>query len=80
MPAIPERGAWAGDDGATRKPGSPVQVAVNPLGQWLALPVTPAGVRERGQVGGLAPAARAAPGQTVAVAIVDPGDTGPPGG
>lgn len=72
----PESGARAGYDGAKRKKGSKVHLAVDTLGQLLALHVTPANVQERSQVGVLAEAVQAATGQTVAVAFVDQGYTG----
>jgi transposase len=65
-----------GYDGAKRKNGAKVHVAVDTLGHLLARHVTPANVPERRQVGALAEAGQAATGQTVEVAIVDQGSTG----
>ena len=47
LQSTPESGARAGYDGAKRKKGSKVHVAVDTLGQLLALHVTPANVQER---------------------------------
>lgn len=76
LQSTPESGARAGYDGAKRKKGSKVHVAVDTLGQLLALHVTPANVQERSQVGVLADAVQAATGQTVEIAYVDQGYTG----
>ena len=74
--STPESGARAGYDGAKRKKGSNVHVAVDTLGQVLALHVTPANVQERSQVAHLAAAVQAATGESVAIAFVDHGYTG----
>jgi transposase len=76
LQSTPESGARAGYDGAKRKQGSKVHLAVDTLGQLLALPVTPANVAERSQVGTLAKAVQEATGQSVEVAFVDQGYTG----
>ncbi len=76
LQSTPESGARAGYDGAKRKQGSKVHVAVDTLGQLLALHVTPANVQERSQVGALAAAVQAATGQSVEVAFVDQGYSG----
>ena len=76
LQSTPESGARAGYDGAKRKQGSKVHVAVDTLGQLLALHVTPANVQERSQVDTLAAAVRAATGETVEIAFVDQGYTG----
>jgi transposase len=76
LQSTPESGARAGYDGAKRKKGSKVHVAVDTLGQLLALHVTPANVQERSQVGALAEAVQAATGQSVQIAFVDQGYTG----
>ena len=76
LQSTPESGAWAGYDGAKHKKGSKVHVAVDTLGQLLALHVTPANVQERSQVGVLAEAVQAATGQSVELAFVDQGYTG----
>jgi transposase len=76
LQSTPESGARAGYDGAKRKKGSKVHVAVDTLGQLLALHVTPANVAERSQVGQLADAVQAVTGQSVQIAFVDQGYTG----
>ena len=76
LPSTPESGARAGYDGAKRKKGSKVHVAVDTLGQLLALHVTPANEQDRAQVGRLAEAVQTVTGQTVEVAFVDQGYTG----
>jgi transposase len=74
--STPESGARAGYDGAKKRKGSKVHVAVDTLGHLLALLVTPADAQERDQVGQLAAAVQAATGQSVEVAFVDQGYTG----
>ncbi len=74
--STPESGARAGYDGAKRKKGSKVHVAVDTLGQLLALHVTPADEQDRAHVGALAEAVQQATGETVEVAFVDQGYTG----
>ncbi len=76
LQSTPESGARAGYDGAKRKKGSKVHMAVDTLGQLLALHVTPANVQERSQVAVLAEAVQAATGQSVELAFVDQGYTG----
>src|SRR5680860_478660 len=76
LQSTPESGARAGYDGAKRKKGSKVHVAVDTLGQLLALHVTPANVQERSQVAQLAEAVQAATGKSVEIAYVDQGYTG----
>jgi len=74
--STPERGGRAGDDGAKRRKGSTVHRAVDTLGQFLALHVTPANDQDRAQVATLAAAVQAATGETVELAYVDAGYTG----
>jgi transposase len=69
-------GERAGYDGAKRKRGSKVHLAVDTLGHLLALHVTPANVQERAQVGRLAAAVQAETGEAVTLAYVDQGYTG----
>jgi len=76
LQSTPESGGRAGYDGAKRKKGSKVHVAVDTLGQLLALHVTPANVQERSQVEQLAEAIQAATGESVEIAFVDQGYTG----
>jgi transposase len=73
----PERGARAGWDGHKRRKGSKIHLAVDTLGHLLALHVTPAHAQERAQVGLLAEAVQDVTGETVELAFVDQGDTGP---
>ena len=76
LQSTPESGARAGYDGAKRKKGSKVHVAVDTLGHLLALWVTPANEQDRAQVATLAQAVQEATGQNVEVAFVDQGYTG----
>lgn len=74
--STPESGHRAGYDGAKRKRGSKVHLAVDTLGHLLALHVTPATVDDRAEVGRLAEAVQAATGETVELAFVDQGYIG----
>ena len=76
LQSSPESGARAGYDGYKRKKGSKVHVAVDTLGNLLALAVTPANEQERAQVGELAAQVQEATGQSVELAWVDQGYTG----
>jgi transposase len=76
LQSTPESGGRAGYDGAKRRKGSKVHLAVDTLGQLLALQVTPANVADRSQVAQLAAAVQAATGDTVEIAYVDQGYTG----
>lgn len=76
LQSTPESGGRAGYDGAKRRKGSKVHLAVDTLGQLLALKVTPANEQDRAQVGDLAQAVQAVTGETVALAFVDQGYTG----
>ncbi len=76
LQSTPESGSHAGYDGAKRRKGSKVHVAVDTLGNLLALLVTPANEQDRAQVGELAQAVQEATGQTVELAFVDQGYTG----
>ena len=60
----------------TRKKGSKVHVAVDTLGNLLALTVTPANEQERAQVGELARQVQAVTQRHVELAWVDQGYTG----
>ena len=71
-----ESGPRAGYDGYKRKKGSKVHMAVDTLGQLLAVHVTPANEQERAQVGELARQVQQATGQTVKIAFADQGYTG----
>src|SRR5579885_3463212 len=76
LQSTPESGAHAGYDGAKRKKGSKVHVAVDTLGHLLALHVTAADAQDRAQVEELARAVQAATGASVELAYVDQGYTG----
>ena len=77
LQSTPESGARAGYDGAKRRKGSKVHAAVDTLGHLLALHVTPATEGDRAQVAQLARAVQAATGESVELAYVDQGYTGP---
>ena len=49
MPSTPESGGRAGYDGAKKRKGSKVHIAVDTLGHLLALKVTPANEQDRAQ-------------------------------
>ena len=72
----PESGERAGYDGAKRKRGSKLHLAVDTLGHLLALHVTPADSDDRAEVGRLAGAVQAATGESVDLAYVDQGFSG----
>jgi len=74
--STPESGARAGYDGAKRKKGSKLHLAVDTLGLFLAMHVTPANADDRAEVGRMAKAIQAATDQNVEVAFVDQGYTG----
>ncbi|MEZ4563403.1 MAG: IS5 family transposase [Thermomicrobiales bacterium] len=74
--STPESGSRAGYDGYKRKKGSKVHIAVDTLGNLLALHVTPANAQDRAQVAELCAAVQEATGETVEVAYVDQGSTG----
>jgi transposase len=76
LQSTPESGPRAGWDGAKRKKGTKVHLAVDTLGHLLALQVTPANAQDREQVAALADAVQAATNQTVTLAYVDQGYTG----
>lgn len=76
MQSTPESGARAGYDGAKRKKGSKVHIAVDTLGHLLALHVTPANEQKRAQVAELAAQVKEATEQSVTLAYVDQGYTG----
>lgn len=74
--STPESGARAGYDGAKRKRGSKIHLAVDTLGHLLALHVTPASASDRDAVGPLVQEVQDATGENVEVAYVDQGYTG----
>jgi len=76
LQSTPESGPRAGYDGAKRKRGSKVHLAVDTLGHLLALHVTAADEQDRAQVTRLAHQVQQATGETVERAFVDQGYTG----
>ena len=76
LQSTPESGGRAAYDGAKRRKGSKTHIAVDTLGNLLALHVTPANEQDRAQVGQLAEAVQEVTGETVEVAFVDQGYTG----
>jgi transposase len=74
--STPESGHRGGYDGAKRKKGSKVHLAVDTLGHLLALRVTPATEQDRAQVEELACSVQEATGGSVELAYVDRGYTG----
>jgi transposase len=76
LQSMPESGSRAGYDGAKKKNGSKIHVAVDTLGNLLALKVTAANEQERAQVAELAQKVQEVTGGTVEVAFVDQRYTG----
>ena len=76
LQSTPESGKRAGYDGAKRKKGSKVHMAVDTLGHLLALHVTAADEQDREQVGKLAKDVQKQTGRSVELAYVDQGYTG----
>ena len=76
LQSTPESGSRAGYDGAKRKKGSKIHIAVDTLGHLLALHVTPASEQDRTQVGALAQAVQQVTHESVELAYVDQGYTG----
>ena len=76
LQSSPESGHRAGYDGAKRRKGSKVHLAVDTLGHLLALHITPANEQDRAQVGQLAAAVQEVTGHHVELAFVDQGYTG----
>src|SRR5262245_36469539 len=76
MQSTPESGVRAGYDGAKRRKGSKVHVAVDTLGHLLALTVTAANEQDRAQVAALCERVQALTGDTIELAFVDQGYTG----
>jgi transposase len=71
-----ESGHRSGYDGHKKRKGSKLHLAVDTLGEFLALVVTPADAQDRAQVAELAEAVQTATGDTVELAYVDQGYTG----
>lgn len=76
LQSTPECGGRAGYDGAKKKNGSKVHIAMDTMGNLLALTVTAANEQERAQVGELAAKVQEVTGGTVELAFVDQGSTG----
>jgi transposase len=76
LQSTPESGKRAGYDGAKRKKGSKVHMAVDTLGHLLSLHVTAADRQDREQVGKLAKEVQKQTGKSVELAYVDQGYTG----
>lgn len=76
LQSTPESGARAGYDGAKKRKGSKVHLAVDTLGHLLALYVTPANEQDRDQVNQLCAELQEATGASVELAFVDQGYTG----
>jgi transposase len=76
LQSTPESGRRAGYDGAKRKEGSMVHMAVDTLGYLLSLHVTAASEQDRDQVGKLANDVQEQTGKSVELAYVDQGYTG----
>src|SRR5947209_13288840 len=76
MQSTVESGARAGYDGAKRRKGNKVHLAVDTLGHWLALHVTPANQQDREQVSLLCQQVQQVTGNNVELVYVDQGYTG----
>lgn len=74
--STPESGGHAGYDGAKKRKGSKVHVAVDTLGEYLALVVSPADEQDRAHAGNLVAAVHQATGGRVQVVLADQGYTG----
>jgi transposase len=72
----PESGKRAAYDGAKRRKGSKMHIAVDTLGNLLALRVTPANAQDRAQVSEMTQPVQEVTEQNVQVAFVDQGYTG----
>lgn len=76
LQSTPESGARAGYDGAKRRKGSKTHIAVDTLGNLLALVVSPADEGDRERVGDVVEAVQQATAERVQVAYVDQGCSG----
>jgi transposase len=76
LQGTPESGQRAGYDGHKKKQGSKLHLAVDTLGEFLALVVTPADEGDRAQVEALAAQVQEVTGDTVELAYVDQSYTG----
>jgi transposase len=75
--STPESGARAGFDGHKKRNGSKLHLAVDTVGNLLALKATPANEQDRTQVADLAEQVQNVTGHRVTLAFVDQGYTGP---
>ena len=76
LQSTPESGTRAGYDGAKRRRGSKVHMAVDILGHLVAAHVTAANEQDRSQVRRLAAKVQEVTGDSVEIAFVDQGYTG----
>jgi transposase len=76
LQSTPESGGRAGYDGHKKKNGSKVHIAVDTLGNLLALQVSAANEQERAMVSELAESVQTVTEKNVKVAFVDQGYTG----
>jgi len=76
LSGTPESGHRAGYDGHKKRKGPKIHLAVDTLGEFLALVVTPANEQDRAQVEQLAEAVQEATGDSIELAYVDQGYTG----
>ena len=76
LQSTPESGARAEYDGAKRRRGSKTHIAVDTLGNLLAVLVTPANEQDRALVSELAGRVQAVTSESVELAFVDQGYTG----
>jgi len=76
LQSTPESGHRASYDGAKRRKGSKVHIAVDTLGHLLAVHVTTASEQDRAQISLIAEAVQEVTGETVTLAYVDQGYTG----
>ena len=74
--STPESGGHAGYDGHKKRKGSKVHIAVDTLGNLLALRVSAANAQDRDQVASLAADVQTVTGESVEIAYVDQGYTG----
>src|SRR3712207_1584679 len=75
LQSTPESGGHGGYDGAKRRKGSKVHVAVDTLGHLLALVATPADAQDRAHVAELSHRVQEVTAASVEVAFVDQGYT-----
>jgi hypothetical protein len=76
LQSTPASGGRAGDDGHTQRNGSTVHLAVDTLGQMLAVVVTLVNEHDCAQMTALAQRIQEVTGETMEVAVVDQGATG----